>query len=254
MIYSWDEIANRIHGLSAKETSIQLLLVRHGQTDANVNRTFAGQSDAMLTKYGRRESHELIAKLPKSIDQIWCSPLRRALDTMIIATGHLPAKEVIIHDAVSLLAFQKLPLKIQQRFTSVHTAIARPGKLPQPEECVPAIHIDSRFQEISLGELEGMPIGVGGVGKNRNIDFRPPGGESYREFGRRVMSGFCHILECANRSSSEQIVLFTHAGTIRVMQTLTREHGDSKDMFISSSRNADPIRLRVSNLHLPSFW
>ena len=60
----------------------RLILVRHGQTEANVNRRLQGQSDGALTSKGKRQAQELALHLKDmAIDRILSSDLRRAKDT-----------------------------------------------------------------------------------------------------------------------------------------------------------------------------
>lgn len=67
----------------------RLYFVRHGQSQANVDRVFAGQVDTPLTAQGRTEAHEAIKKVkPLEIDYIIASPLSRTRDTAsVIAEG-----------------------------------------------------------------------------------------------------------------------------------------------------------------------
>jgi broad specificity phosphatase PhoE len=74
---------------------LRLILVRHGQTDANLKRVLQGQSDGELNATGRQQAEALARHLKDfSIDHIFASPLRRAQDTAAaIARYHgLPVK------------------------------------------------------------------------------------------------------------------------------------------------------------------
>jgi broad specificity phosphatase PhoE len=57
-----------------------LLLVRHGETAANVDGLLLGRADPPLTERGRAQASALAAVLPTP-DRVIASPLRRALDT-----------------------------------------------------------------------------------------------------------------------------------------------------------------------------
>lgn len=71
-----------------------LLLIRHGQTEANINRLLVGLTDVPLDPLGEvqaRRIGEHMRKVP--IDALVTSPLKRARDTahqISIATGHTP--------------------------------------------------------------------------------------------------------------------------------------------------------------------
>src|SRR5438094_3764353 len=63
----------------------QLYFVRHGQSKANVDRVFAGQSDTPLTVEGRNQA-KAAGKAARGlgIDHIITSPLGRAHDTALL--------------------------------------------------------------------------------------------------------------------------------------------------------------------------
>jgi len=56
--------------------------VRHGESEANAARRFAGRSDSPLTERGRRQSEAVAAALDQvAFDKIVATPLSRSLDT-----------------------------------------------------------------------------------------------------------------------------------------------------------------------------
>jgi broad specificity phosphatase PhoE len=57
-----------------------LILVRHGQTEANAQGLLLGRLDAELNERGRRQAAALAVALPRP-DRVIASPLRRARDT-----------------------------------------------------------------------------------------------------------------------------------------------------------------------------
>ena len=69
---------------------LRLVLVRHGQTDANLNRVLQGQSDGELNATGRQQVEELGRHLKDlHVDQVIASTMRRARDTAVaIARYH----------------------------------------------------------------------------------------------------------------------------------------------------------------------
>ena len=69
---------------------MKLLLVRHGQTDWNINRRFQGQSDVPLNEVGRQQATALANRLSREhIDVLFASDLQRAHETArIIAAQH----------------------------------------------------------------------------------------------------------------------------------------------------------------------
>lgn len=61
---------------------MKIYLVRHGQTASNVKQAYMGQKiDESLNETGRKEAIKLISELPKNLDLILSSPLKRASET-----------------------------------------------------------------------------------------------------------------------------------------------------------------------------
>lgn len=68
---------------------LRLILVRHGQTDANLNRLIQGQSNGPLNATGRAQVEALGRHLQSiQLDQIIASTLRRAYDTATAIAHH----------------------------------------------------------------------------------------------------------------------------------------------------------------------
>ncbi len=67
-----------------------LYLVRHGESEANAARRYAGQTDSPLTERGRRQAEAVAAALRDvSLDRVISSDLSRARDTAaVIASEH----------------------------------------------------------------------------------------------------------------------------------------------------------------------
>lgn len=63
-----------------------LFMIRHGQTTANLDGVYSGQTDVMLTEQGKAQAEALRPKLAKySFDQVWSSDLTRAAETQRLA-------------------------------------------------------------------------------------------------------------------------------------------------------------------------
>jgi broad specificity phosphatase PhoE len=67
-----------------------LILVRHGETDWNVEGRYQGQADPPLNARGRQQAHQLARELQEiGLDVLYTSPLRRAAETAEIVTAAL---------------------------------------------------------------------------------------------------------------------------------------------------------------------
>lgn len=65
---------------------MKVFFVRHGQSEANLKKIYAGQSDVPLTEQGRAEAAGIIPILaPYKFDRVYTSDLSRAIETQEIA-------------------------------------------------------------------------------------------------------------------------------------------------------------------------
>ena len=74
---------------------MNLYVIRHGQTEANVKQLFNGINDGDLTEIGIKQAEELIPLIKeKDINFIICSPLKRAIHTANIL--NVNNKEIVL--------------------------------------------------------------------------------------------------------------------------------------------------------------
>lgn len=67
---------------------LELVLVRHGETDSNLRGTYCGWTDSPLNRKGEAQAAEAACKLKGlAFDAVYCSPLERAVKTAEIITG-----------------------------------------------------------------------------------------------------------------------------------------------------------------------
>lgn len=75
---------------------MKLYVVRHGQTNWNVENRFQGQIDTELTDVGKQQAQKLSEKLKNiDFDLILSSPLKRAIDTANIINQYKQSKILI---------------------------------------------------------------------------------------------------------------------------------------------------------------
>ena len=77
---------------------MRLYILRHGQTNLNVERKVQGHINSELNETGIRQAEELAEVVRRNnlhFDTIFCSPLKRAMDTCQIVTGLDPSHFII---------------------------------------------------------------------------------------------------------------------------------------------------------------
>ncbi len=79
----------------AAEKNTELIVVRHGQTDANLSGRMQGHFDSNLDNEGIRQAFLLAGRLKgESFDAFYCSDLARAMATADIIAGHCALQPV----------------------------------------------------------------------------------------------------------------------------------------------------------------
>jgi broad specificity phosphatase PhoE len=156
---------------------VTLWLVRHGQTDWNVEGRFQGQADPPLNAVGRAESRRLAAQLRgRHIDALYSSDLRRARQT-----------------AAYLSRAMDKPIRLEPRLREINQG---------QWEGMLFTDISRQFPEISQ------------VRQRNALDFRPPGGETVREVAARVLQAVDDIGHCHPGS---QVIVVSHGVALAVI-------------------------------------
>lgn len=160
-----------------------LYFVRHGETDFNIAHRLQGRYETTINARGRQQAKHCAGVLAdlfaheqrQPADYAYVSsPLRRARETMEIL---------------------RAPLGLDP------TAYA----------------VDDRLQEISYGEWEGLTLPEISARDPQLLasrdqdkwDFRPPGGESYRDVAARVAAWYATV--------KRDTVIAAHGGTARAL-------------------------------------
>ena len=168
-----------------------IIMVRHGESEANRMGVFAGNFDADLQGRGLKQAEktaEFIANTYK-VDKIYASDLKRAFKTGK-AIGDRLGMEVI------------------------------------PEPRVREISA-GEWEGKTFVELEEKFAEAYGIWRSDVGNARCTGGESTRELGARILAV---LTEIAEANEGKTVVVATHATPVRVMQVHTQGGGDFNTM------------------------
>ena len=167
---------------NARET--RLLLVRHGETDANVAGIWQGATDHPLNERGLAQARavaERLAREEAQVTAVYTSPLRRARQTAEIiaqALGDLPVHEDPDLSEYNLGEWEGLTYQ------------------------------ELRYERRLWDRMREDP------------HWAPPGGESAYQFAMRVLAAFQRIAE---RHQGETVVVVGHGGAIATALALLLE-------------------------------
>ena len=168
----------------------KLILIRHGESEANREHYFAGQYDAELMPRGREQA-EMTAEYvfrKYSPEKIYASDLSRAYSTA---------------EPISRLINAEI--------------IKEPGLREI---------FAGRWQKMTFNDLEKEFPEEYGIWKTDIGNAKCPEGETVKELGERIMKTLEKI---AKENPQKTIAIATHATPIRVAETII-EHGDIEYM------------------------
>jgi len=106
--------------------AIKLILIRHGESDGNVQRKFSGFQDVDLTKKGIWQAERLAYRLKGvPVDTVYCSDLKRARHTAEIIFGDREKDIVVSPNLREInfgiwegMTFEEIKLREGAKFTS----------------------------------------------------------------------------------------------------------------------------------------
>jgi broad specificity phosphatase PhoE len=99
----------------------EIVLVRHAETTASVERRYLGWSDAPLTRRGRAAAAALASRMPGA-DVVFSSDLPRAVETAHLA---LPGSDVVTDARLRELSFGAFDARTYEENLAEHGALFR---------------------------------------------------------------------------------------------------------------------------------
>ena len=177
----------------------RIIIIRHGQSEANQKDVFAGHSDFDLTALGRdqaRAAAEYLYKTEK-IDAIYSSDLKRAFHTAS------PISEIFSIPAVADIGLREM--------------------------------FAGKWESLTFTEIaENYPNDFA-VWKSDYSKARPTGGESAAEVYRRIVP---HITELARAYDGKTLLISTHATVLRAFTAYSMGYFAEESGKVPFSRNA----------------
>ena len=160
-----------------------LYFIRHGETDFNVTQRLQGRSETSLNARGRMQ----------------CGDYAGVLRDLFERDRHQPSDYAYVSSPL---------LRARETMELLRSELGLDPK---------TYAIDDRLAEISYGEWEGFTLaeiqardlGVLQRRERAKWDFRPPGGESYREVAKRVAAWYATV--------TRDTVIAAHGGVARVL-------------------------------------
>jgi len=136
---------------------VRLILIRHGETDWNIEGRYQGQADPPLNQRGAAQAHEVASQLRGvGLDWLISSPLRRAYETAQVIAQEL-----------------EIPLSTEPRLMEIHQGDWQERLRPEIEQLYPELFRSWQAEPWST---------------------RPPGGESLGQVQNRVYAALDEII------------------------------------------------------------
>ena len=191
---------------------VNILLIRHGETDLNKNKKLMGHLNVPLNSNGIKQAKscgKYLKKVFPKISAFYSSTLLRAQETISLVTQELHCDATIKYDT-----------NLTERSF---------GEL----EGQPANDVYSKL--------------VNKYG-NYDVSIKPPNGESGINFYERVSKGIENIINDNSWGKDETILVLTHGGTIRhILGYLLYDKNNEYNDFPVDAKNCSISLLSINN-------
>ncbi len=155
-----------------------LILIRHGETDWNIEGRYTGQSDIPLNARGLQQADTLVSnECVDKIDAIYSSDLQRASET-----------------AMRLRAARAVPLHLDARLREIH---------------------QGEWEGLHFDEIRTRYRQAWEERKNAPLQVAPPGGETVEEVRQRVLEAIRDIIK---HHPKETVAIVSHGLALAIIQ------------------------------------
>jgi len=168
----------------------KLILLRHGQSQWNLENRFTGWKDILLSKQGIKEAieaGEMMKKNNISLDLIFSSVLKRANETARLAVSRL---------------------NLNHLWNKNNDLIMLRTKALNERDYGDLVGLNKKDTAIKYGEKQVHTW-------RRSFDIRPPGGESLKDVVERVKPYFINNIE--PKIKNNNILVAAHGNSLRAM-------------------------------------
>ena len=108
---------------------------------------------------------------------------------------------------------------------------------------------DPRWRERSFGALEGEP-NTSWL-QPADLDAAPPGGESYRALGLRILAALDALLAASD--TQQRVLLCAHSGVLRMLAAIVADAPDAAAILGPSTGNGEALELTYAAPAMPRF-
>lgn len=109
---------------------LNLMFIRHAETQLNKEGIFTGRTDCNITKEGFERAKEVLKEDEKNFDYIYCSPLKRTKQTL---DAILPGSTPIIDERITEISIGEWEGKKKTSFDKTLVALYRIGQYTPPK-------------------------------------------------------------------------------------------------------------------------
>jgi broad specificity phosphatase PhoE len=157
----------------------RLILIRHGETDWNVEGRWQGQSDVPLNAHGRQQALEIAnSYIQTDIAAIYSSDLKRALET-----------------AQTLADLKGLQIHVDKRLREIH---------------------QGEWQGLLITEIRARYADLFVERMNNPLQVAPPGGETLSDLKERILDAIYDII---NNYPRQTVAIVSHGFALAFVRT-----------------------------------
>lgn len=108
---------------------LNLMFIRHAETELNRAGIFAGRTDCNITQEGFEQARRVLKEDEKNFDYIYCSPLKRTKQTL---DAILPNSTPIVDERITEICIGEWEGKKKESFDKDLVALYREGQYTPP--------------------------------------------------------------------------------------------------------------------------